>query len=121
MNARRLPTFVHADLIVVMNEGRAVGKGTHAQLLELRGLYYELWMTQRKGFKSEEVTDLAAGIKELQTSSRQLHKGPEGKDEWPKQESDHALQVLAIARTKANCQAVKFVSIFRNSAGRPLT
>ena len=44
--AHRLSTVRDADLIVAMAEGRAVEQGTHAELLELGGLYARLVRTQ---------------------------------------------------------------------------
>jgi ATP-binding cassette subfamily B multidrug efflux pump len=44
--AHRLSTIRDADLILVMNDGRIVERGTHAQLLEARGFYHELYASQ---------------------------------------------------------------------------
>jgi ATP-binding cassette, subfamily B, bacterial len=44
--AHRLSTILKADQIVVVNEGRIVEHGTHAELLERRGLYAELYQRQ---------------------------------------------------------------------------
>ena len=44
--AHRLSTVMHADVIVVMDRGRIVEQGTHAELLEHRGFYYGLWNSQ---------------------------------------------------------------------------
>ena len=44
--AHRLSTIMHADLILVMNEGNIVEQGTHAELLEKGGFYAELWNSQ---------------------------------------------------------------------------
>lgn len=41
--AHRLHTIVHADRIVVMEEGRVVQQGTHGELLAQAGLYRDLW------------------------------------------------------------------------------
>ncbi len=41
--AHRLSTITRADLIVVMDHGRIVESGTHTQLLERRGRYFELY------------------------------------------------------------------------------
>ncbi|HIC88044.1 MAG TPA: ABC transporter ATP-binding protein, partial [Anaerolineae bacterium] len=41
--AHRLSTIVHADQIVVLDQGRIVEQGTHAELIMRRGLYYRLY------------------------------------------------------------------------------
>ena len=48
--AHRLSTIRDADLIVVMDQGRIVERGNHAELLAKRGKYYDLYMTQYAGF-----------------------------------------------------------------------
>ena len=47
--AHRLSTIRDSDLIVVMDRGRIVEEGTHNELLEKKGKYYELYMTQHVG------------------------------------------------------------------------
>ena len=44
--AHRLSTIVHADLIMVMQNGRVVQQGTHWQLLSISGPYRELYEEQ---------------------------------------------------------------------------
>ncbi|MBR6808956.1 MAG: ABC transporter ATP-binding protein, partial [Clostridia bacterium] len=44
--AHRLSTITGADCILVMDKGRIVESGTHQQLLEKRGAYYELYHAQ---------------------------------------------------------------------------
>jgi ATP-binding cassette, subfamily B, multidrug efflux pump len=44
--AHRLSTIRDADVILVMNEGRLVERGTHDQLLAARGFYYEMYQSQ---------------------------------------------------------------------------
>jgi ATP-binding cassette subfamily B protein len=46
--AHRLSTILAADVILVMDRGRVVERGTHAELLEQGGLYASLYHTQFK-------------------------------------------------------------------------
>jgi ABC-type multidrug transport system fused ATPase/permease subunit len=44
--AHRLSTVLHADRIVVMDEGRIVQVGPHSRLIDEDGLYRRLYETQ---------------------------------------------------------------------------
>jgi ATP-binding cassette subfamily B protein len=50
--AHRLSTVREADLILVIDEGRIVERGTHTQLIAAGGLYSELYRTQ---FEQQEA------------------------------------------------------------------
>jgi len=47
--AHRLSTIRDADNVVVINEGEIVEQGTHQELLEKRGFYHHLYLSQFKG------------------------------------------------------------------------
>jgi ATP-binding cassette subfamily B multidrug efflux pump len=47
--AHRLSTIRDADRVIVINEGEIVEQGTHQQLLDKRGFFYRLYMSQFKG------------------------------------------------------------------------
>ena len=50
--ASRIATIRHADSIIVLDEGRAVGSGTHEELMETCQTYQEIVQSQ---FTVEEV------------------------------------------------------------------
>ena len=44
--AHRLSTIMHADVIYVLEQGKIVETGSHASLLDQKGLYYAMWRQQ---------------------------------------------------------------------------
>ncbi len=60
--AHRLSTIIHADQILVLDAGRLVEQGTHAELIASNGLYASLWARQRQAEKARE--DLAHALED---------------------------------------------------------
>ena len=56
--AHRLSTIVDAHQILVLDGGRIVERGTHAQLLELDGVYARMWALQRDDVRRDDDLDL---------------------------------------------------------------
>jgi ATP-binding cassette subfamily B multidrug efflux pump len=48
--AHRLSTIAAMDRLIVLDEGRIVEEGSHAQLLKKDGIYARLWRHQSGGF-----------------------------------------------------------------------
>jgi ATP-binding cassette subfamily B multidrug efflux pump len=72
--AHRLSTIARMDRLIVLEQGRIVEQGSHAELLALGGHYAALWRHQSGGFLSEEVNDAAlledGPVDEMRTSER---------------------------------------------------
>jgi ABC-type multidrug transport system fused ATPase/permease subunit len=69
MVAHRLSTVRHADQILVLDRGRIVERGTHAELLAHGGLYRALYEAQRRERRGEEAVEAAEAEDERQLAT----------------------------------------------------
>jgi ATP-binding cassette subfamily B protein len=53
--AHRLSTVMDADQILVLSGGRIIERGSHMQLLDLKGEYARMWALQQEEEKAKEV------------------------------------------------------------------
>ena len=53
--AHRLSTIARMDRLIVLEQGRIVEQGTHAELLQLNGHYAKLWRHQSGGFLPDDA------------------------------------------------------------------
>ena len=51
--SQRTSSIKHVDMILVLDDGKVVGKGTHDELLENCEVYHEIYMSQFKDKKAE--------------------------------------------------------------------
>lgn len=56
--AHRLSTIQHADLILVVNDGQIIERGTHEELFRQNGKYVALWSKQL----SKDVRDVGTTL-----------------------------------------------------------
>ena len=55
--AHRLSTVVHADQILVMDQGKIIERGTHQQLLQANGRYTSMWQMQETSLINSDESD----------------------------------------------------------------
>jgi len=58
--AHRLSTIARMDRLIVLEQGRIVETGSHAELLRLGGHYEKLWRHQSGGFLADDVSGATA-------------------------------------------------------------
>jgi ATP-binding cassette, subfamily B, multidrug efflux pump len=60
--AHRLSTIRHADQVLALKDGQIIERGTHEELLQARGFYYDLYMSQfRRDIDFAEEIAVPAG------------------------------------------------------------
>ena len=52
--SQRISSIEDADRIIVMNDGKICGIGTHDELLKSNAIYQEVYETQKKGADDDE-------------------------------------------------------------------
>ena len=68
--AHRLSTIAAMDRLVIMDEGRIVEQGSHAELLRRGGLYAELWARQSGGFLARDAAECGRVARARATGGR---------------------------------------------------
>jgi ATP-binding cassette subfamily B multidrug efflux pump len=62
--AHRLSTIRNADVVLVINKGEIIERGTHEELLAAGGFYHHMYMSQFKGTNGPPVLELEKTIDE---------------------------------------------------------
>ena len=58
--AQRISTILHADQILVLDDGEIVGKGTHEELMESCEVYQQIAYSQ---LSAKDLAQFAKGVK----------------------------------------------------------
>jgi ABC-type multidrug transport system fused ATPase/permease subunit len=80
--AHRFSTIIHADKILVLDQGRIVESGTHQQLLAQKGQYWKLYQMQAFQARRGEMDDSEDGP-ELEKGTENGNGIELGKKPWP--------------------------------------
>ncbi|KAF1812774.1 hypothetical protein P152DRAFT_396283 [Eremomyces bilateralis CBS 781.70] len=62
--AHRLSTIMDANLILVVDKGHIIERGTHDELLAMKGKFFKLW-TKQRGFRDSKDSSVTAGGDDL--------------------------------------------------------
>ena len=62
--AHRLTTVKNCDYIIMMDKGKIIEQGSHKELIEQHGKYYELWEMQNGNFKMEVEAEKGTNLEE---------------------------------------------------------
>lgn len=63
--AHRLSTIKNCDKIILLHEGQVAEEGSHAELLEKRGMYYRLWEMQQGNLLDIDASNDSEGAENL--------------------------------------------------------
>ena len=64
--AQRISTVLNADLILVLDKGRIVARGTHEELMENSPIYVEIYNSQLVEDAALDETELSQEVQEVQ-------------------------------------------------------
>lgn len=78
--AQRISTIMHAEQILVLDEGRIVGKGTHGQLLRSCEVYQQIASSQLSQAEIESTQHRDSSVIERVEQEKQIEQ-PKGKEE----------------------------------------
>jgi ATP-binding cassette subfamily B protein len=77
--AHRVQSVMNADLILVLDQGRIVQRGTHAELMAQEGIYRRIYDMQARiedELEKEMLSDLAAGSMHLESTEGSSERHP---------------------------------------------
>ena len=80
--AHRISAVRHADEIIVLSGGAIAERGTHEELLTMRGLYYETYQSQYGDVTEEIISQTEEMTHNMTTVSGDVPDGKDGEEKW---------------------------------------
>ena len=107
--AHRLSTIRNADLIIGLERGQVVEYGAHDELMERKGLYYELVTAQTKKETEKEEIELEDGQEKDDTSSKRSLNQEHVTCEYFIISYQYTTTVFVIGNRKVSIQSIRSV------------
>ncbi|CAL3969286.1 hypothetical protein PZA11_006127 [Diplocarpon coronariae] len=110
--AHRLSTITSADQILVLHAGRVAEAGTHQELLERKGRYYNMWRKQIKAERAAEQASQAVAKARALKEAAMARPGSSGNEGSPSEDvsenegDNRSSTTLATLASKALLQEV---------------
>jgi len=99
--AHRLSTIRNSDQVLVINHGEIIERGTHEELLEKRGFYYNLYMSQFKGTNKDEDFEYIKPVETFEPLGRSSDMmGGMGMRRSPEMLKDRIMEIAEIFKEK---------------------
>ena len=108
--AHRLSTVCEADNIIVLKASMVTEQGTHAELIERRGLYYDLVKAQRT-VEDKETDDEASDQEEIIVEREGTFKHEAGKDAFLDIQASDDSSVTTLSVTKDEASSYSLLSM----------
>ncbi|KAA8575941.1 hypothetical protein EYC84_006106 [Monilinia fructicola] len=117
--AHRLSTVREADNIVVLKSGKVVEQGTHTELMDCRGPYYDLVKAQRAIEEEEDIDHEEENVKQISTAETDIEKGefsdtevteiPPGEHSIQEQSSSYSLLSMVTFVLRLNAKEWHYI------------
>lgn len=124
--AHRLSTITMCDQILVLHEGRVAERGTHLELLAMRGRYAAMWRKQVRAQRAAEeakvLKDKAERLRrESMDSSAARQRAGEGDDETPPSSEEDERAEHRRKRAAAQAAIKEQQAVLSSMSGSPYT
>jgi ATP-binding cassette subfamily B multidrug efflux pump len=98
--AHRLSTIRKADIVLVVNKGEIIERGTHEELMKKKGFYYNLYMSQFKGTIDDADFEYIKPVEVYDKPQQNPTPRMGGGGQSPEMMRQRAMEVIKVFREK---------------------